>query len=61
MVLEGISDCFLLQDPDSNPYGLDDGVRYHTVEINDWKQSSSPKHSKKTPPAAAETGEAPME
>jgi hypothetical protein len=57
MVLEGISNSILPQVPDSNPYGLGNGVRYYMLEVDDWNRLSPPKRSEKTPPAAAETGE----
>lgn len=56
MVLKGISDFILPQVPDSNPYGLGNGVRYYMLEVDDWRVSP-PKRSEKTSPAAAETGE----
>ena len=29
---------FFLQDPSSNPYGLDDGVKYYMVNVEDWRR-----------------------
>ncbi|KAI0249631.1 autophagy-related protein 11-domain-containing protein [Lactifluus subvellereus] len=46
--------------PDSNPYGLSDGVRYYMLEVDEWKRLSPPKRSEKTSPVAAETGEDPV-
>jgi autophagy-related protein 11 len=59
---KGISDCFSLpQVPDSDPYGFGDGVKYYMLEVDDWIYPSFPKRSEKTPLAAIERGETPME
>ncbi|TFK46861.1 putative peripheral membrane protein [Heliocybe sulcata] len=46
------------QDPSSNPYGLGDGVKYYTLEVEDWTQPSPPSKkklsAKKAEPASGE-------
>ncbi|KZT23676.1 hypothetical protein NEOLEDRAFT_1136168 [Neolentinus lepideus HHB14362 ss-1] len=34
------------RDPNSNPYGLGDGVKYYTLEVEDWTQPSPPSKKK---------------
>ena len=56
---------FLLQNPESNPYGLEDGVKYYMLQVEDWTQLPKQRPPKKTPrpgavlaaPAATGAGE----
>ncbi|KAF8267063.1 autophagy-related protein 11-domain-containing protein [Lactarius quietus] len=40
-------------DPESNPYGLGDGVKYHMLQVEDWTQPSKQRPSKKVRLAGA--------
>ncbi|KAH9059022.1 autophagy-related protein 11-domain-containing protein [Lactarius vividus] len=40
-------------DPESNPYGLADGIRYYIVQVEDWNQPPRQRPSKTSRPGAA--------
>lgn len=40
-------------DPESNPYGLGDGVKYYMVQVEDWNQPPKQRPSKTSRPGAA--------
>ena len=45
------------QVPDSNPYGLRDGVKYFLLEIEDWDKPHRTTHPANAPSTPAETSD----
>jgi autophagy-related protein 11 len=47
-----------LQDPESNPYGLGNGVKYYMLQVEDWSQPRPSKRPSRVPAAGAREDEA---